>query len=624
MLIRPGPFLTWFLICLAPLFLLASINFWSAENLVEVQQKNELESDLAVLTNSVDRILEEAGRDLNAFAESEGLHRRISENPESYNPSGDETAVAHDLPGELKSSLANILDQKRHFERVLCFGEHRQPLFVAENTRGQQVTLRVYTGNFAMGLPQPDDKVWTAQNNTVLRSSVTAAPFGASQIFTVPVFVDKNTASGFRGAVVGQMNVGAVLAEASKPVEGAQGRSSVGSIVIVIDRSGTVLYHPNDALKHQPVATAMPYFTAVARSMLSNQTGTSRFDLSNDSHYLVAFTSLPAVDASVAIARNPALALSAARRAGWLGIFLSALIAAAAALVLSQYWQRQNRGIDRVTRGVKAIAKGELDHRIDVKSGDDARIIADNINLMTQRFRDQLARDAEARQFESFVRLSAMLTHDLKNAIEALSLIVGNMETHFHNEQFRTDVMKSLTLATEKLKNLVSRITNPVNTLSGEHRRPVPTDLTIVLRRVVTMIGEPVRSKYQLNLNLPVPVYALVDADRIEKVIENLLINAIEAMTDKGGTLTIDAGPAESGKKVFFSVTDSGPGMNELFIAEHLFRPFATTKQRGVGLGLYTCREVVRANAGTIEVQSKEGVGTTFRVVLPSAPDQRP
>ncbi len=52
---------------------------------------------------------------------------------------------------------------------------------------------------------------------------------------------------------------------------------------------------------------------------------------------------------------------------------------------------------------------------------------------------------------------------------------------------------------------------------------------------------------------------------------------------------------------------------------ERLFHPFATTKRRGVGLGLYTCREVVVANGGSITVDSKEGAGTTFRVVLPSA-----
>ena len=87
-------------------------------------------------------------------------------------------------------------------------------------------------------------------------------------------------------------------------------------------------------------------------------------------------------------------------------------------------------------------------------------------------------------------------------------------------------------------------------------------------------------------------------------------------MGDKSGTLSVAAGETEDGP--FFSVSDTGPGMSQRFINERLFRPFATTKRRGVGLGLYTCREVVRANGGSIEVHSREGAGTTFRVVLPS------
>jgi len=62
---------------------------------------------------------------------------------------------------------------------------------------------------------------------------------------------------------------------------------------------------------------------------------------------------------------------------------------------------------------------------------------------------------AETRQFQSFVRLSAMLTHDLKNAIEALSLTVSNMESHFDNKDFRADAMKSVTGATNNLRALV-------------------------------------------------------------------------------------------------------------------------------------------------------------------------
>jgi putative PEP-CTERM system histidine kinase len=229
-----------------------------------------------------------------------------------------------------------------------------------------------------------------------------------------------------------------------------------------------------------------------------------------------------------------------------------------------------------------------------------------------------VAREAESRQFESFVRISAMLTHDLKNAIEGLSLTVSNMERHFDNPQFRTDALKGLTNATDKLKAIVARLSRPLTSLSGEHKRPTKTDLVPILKRVSTMNAEPMRTKHSIVLRFPENVYALADAARIEEVIENLVLNALEAMVQPGGTLTIEAGYTTSGAPTF-SVSDTGPGMSRSFVDNRLFRPFATTKKNGIGLGLYTCREVVRASGGTIDVQSVEGAGTTFRVVLPSA-----
>jgi signal transduction histidine kinase len=289
-----------------------------------------------------------------------------------------------------------------------------------------------------------------------------------------------------------------------------------------------------------------------------------------------------------------------------------------ASVFLSHYYLRKTQSIDRVAEGVGAIAKGELDHRIDLQSSDALRPLADNLGLMTKQLREQIAREAETRQFQSFVRLSAILTHDLKNAIEALSLTVANMEWHFDNKEFRADAMKSVTGATNNLRALVARLTNPVTTLSGEHKRPRPVDLVPMLRHVISMIAAPASAEHEIKVDLPGSLFALVDIERLNKVVENLIINALEAMEKEKGTLSIAAGTNVDGKP-FFSVSDTGAGMSPRFIEEKLFRPFATTKRRGVGLGLYTCREVVVANGGSIVVESQEGVGTTFRVVLPSA-----
>ena len=285
---------------------------------------------------------------------------------------------------------------------------------------------------------------------------------------------------------------------------------------------------------------------------------------------------------------------------------------------MTRAWGRRERGIERVSEGVEEFTQGKLDHEIDLRSSDDLRPLADNLGLITKQLRDQLAREAETRQFQSFVRLSAILTHDLKNAIEALSLTVSNMERHFDNKDFRADAMKSVTGATDNLRALVARLSNPVVTLSGEHKRPQPVDLVPLLRRVISLIAEPVKDQHEIKVDLPKSLFALVDGERMIKVAENLIINGLEAMNNNPGTLTIVAGSTVEGKP-FFSVSDTGEGMSARFIEERLFHPFATTKRRGVGLGLYTCREVVVANGGAIAVDSSEGIGTTFTVVLPSA-----
>ena len=131
------------------------------------------------------------------------------------------------------------------------------------------------------------------------------------------------------------------------------------------------------------------------------------------------------------------------------------------------------------------------------------------------------------------------------------------------------------------------------------------------------MTAEPLRGKHTIVTRLPPSLFALVDAARVEEVIENLVLNALEAMVDKGGTLTVEAAETTSGAPMF-TISDTGRGMSRSFMDNRLFRPFSTTKKTGIGLGLYTCREVIRASGGSIE-----GAGTTFRVVLPSIPHDR-
>jgi signal transduction histidine kinase len=197
-------------------------------------------------------------------------------------------------------------------------------------------------------------------------------------------------------------------------------------------------------------------------------------------------------------------------------------------------------------------------------------------------------------------------------------MLVSNMERQFHREEFRADAIESLRDATEKLKRTVARLNEPARSLSGEYRIAArPIDLVPIFRRVIAVNAEPSRPLYDIEARLPESLVATVEPDRVENVFENLVINALEAMGAKGGRLSVEAGMLD-GDLVFFSVSDTGVGMTEEFVKTRLFRPFSTTKNKGIGLGLFTCREIVEAHGGRLEVESRPGAGTRFRVVLPS------
>ena len=572
--LRPKVFFTLLALFLLPLILVSAFSYLGTRRLARRGGDSDLE--IARFCNNVDRLIDRQEAELVSFARAAPILELAQSRPQP-------TATTDDEPlAKLRELLDPVLRPDRHLVAITGFNQDRRQIFFAE-TRANELVIR--QKDFFPGQLQPDERVWTS--TVPVRSQVARNTLRASLQVSVPVLASE--AARPVGAVIGEVELDSLLREAA--VKSADG--SVAREIVVTDDSGTILYHPNQALLHQQLGA------------------------SPDASRLTSQLQIPDLNLFVAEPVQASGNLSS-EQVGIESLILSFLLASVAAFLVARYWERRNSGMEKVTAGVAAIARGDLNHRIDARSSDAIRPISDNLNLMTAQLREQIARETEARQFQSFVRLSAMLTHDLKNAIEALSLIVSNMERHFDNAAFRADAMQSLNIATQNLRSLVSRLTNPVTTLSGEYKRPQPVDLVPLLLRVIKLTAEPALSKQQIVMNLPASLPALVDAERIEKVIENLILNAVEAMSGKEGLLTVAAGPAEDGK-VFFSVTDTGEGISATFIEKQLFRPFATTKRSGVGLGLYTCREVVRANGGSIEVDSIEGAGTTFRVVLPSA-----
>jgi len=591
--------------CLLPLLLLATLNYWNGLKTVDATLGAQAQNHLNAFARDVDRRLQDERIELLRATVSGQLADLLLTKKSgapvgiSVEPNGDAR-----LPSDSFLSLTSVLKGRAHCHRLTVFDESRAQIFQIERRSNAQGSDSFVVNSNSRLLLAPT-------SGGLLDNQIRLT--GSTLQYSVPI----STAGPTRqtGTLVGEIDLEEVAADTSSLLEDQNVHTT---FVTVIDPSARIIYHPNRAVEGQLVSSALPEFLPIAEALTRSNSGLQGFRVGSGQDFITAFSPLPQWNLGLAVGYDRSLLAASAHRWGIFGFVAALLAGFLVALAISYKAQQKTRGIERVEEELTAIAKGELDRRIDLKSSDDARGIADNINVMTERLRAQIAREEETRQFQSFVRLSAMLTHDLKNAIEALSLIVGNMERHFDNEEFRIDALRSLTSATDKLKGIVTRLTRPLTSLSGEHPRPKSIDLVPILKRVEAMTAEPLREKHTIEMKLPPNLFVFADPERIEKVIENLVLNALEAMAEKNGKLTIEAGLTSRGAATF-SVSDTGPGISRSFIEHQLFRPFSTTKKNGVGLGLYTCREVIVASAGSIEVESVEGAGTTFRVVLPSA-----
>jgi signal transduction histidine kinase len=613
---------------LAPLLALSAVNYRSGVGAVEGLLRERASERATRVGRKVARILDSQDARLLELSQGKSLASYVHDSVGGVAPSPDLPTAAPAppaLPDTTRAHFAAFFKSNREYLQALtCLDGAGKPLF---RITWKDNDASFQTENFMAAEGAHDPEVWNLSAPKALRSPVRKMPYGASLFVTAPVLYPPEGGDARAvGAVVAEIRLGDVVREAdeaeSPEVPAATGAQSQPrrSLVAIDNASDEVVYHTNGAYNHMVAADAMPYFADVDKAMRSGGEGFDSYEEQGGGRRLAAFGQIEGLGLSLAASEDYSAAAGPVRRAGVIGAAL-ALVAGLAGLVLMLFIaRRETEGIEQVARGASAIAAGDLDQRITVSRSGETRELAECFNAMSDKLRDHIAREAESRQFQSFLRISAMISHDLKNAIAGLSMLVTNMEKQFHREEFRADAIESLREATEKLKRTVARLSEPAKSLSGEYRIAArPTDLAAVIRRALAVNAEPASALYDIEARLPDKLVATVEPERVENVIENLVINALEAMASKGrGKLTVEAGALE-GDYVFFSVADTGVGMSEEFIKTRLFRPFATTKTKGIGLGLFTCKEIVETHGGRLEVESSPNSGTRFRVVLPSS-----
>lgn len=215
----------------------------------------------------------------------------------------------------------------------------------------------------------------------------------------------------------------------------------------------------------------------------------------------------------------------------------------------------------------------------------------------------------QAKELEAFQAMSAFFMHDLKNLSSKLSLVTQNLPVHLDNPEFRSDALRTISQCVAKINSMSGRLTLLSQKLELFRAE---TDVNAFIAAAVAGAETYLAVPVSLDLQEVPPI--VIDREQINKVLENLLMNAHDAVgTD--GRITVASALRDGW--VELSVSDNGNGMSREFVEKHLFRPFQTTKKQGMGIGLYHCRTIVETHGGRIQVESEEGRGTTFRVLLP-------
>ncbi|MCX7871816.1 MAG: ATP-binding protein [Verrucomicrobiae bacterium] len=282
---------------------------------------------------------------------------------------------------------------------------------------------------------------------------------------------------------------------------------------------------------------------------------------------------------------------------------------------------------------------------------DGSRRVALIIHDVTE-VKKKTAEAIEIERIQALTLLAGSLAHEIGNPLNALSIHTQLMEREIKkikmalpSEHLVSENEKNLT--SEILANLkgieqsVEKLEKYVKISNGEIRRldyimsqylqairPTPPklkpgDLNIVVKDTLSLLYPEIENRKivleeRLTPNLPIVSF---DHNQIKQVLINLIKNALQAMT-KGGKLIIETGYTND--DVWVCVSDTGKGI-PVEVMNRIFEPFYTTKREGTGLGLMIVQRIIRDHRGKIEIESRPGEGTKFRIRLPMQkrlPDQ--
>jgi len=310
------------------------------------------------------------------------------------------------------------------------------------------------------------------------------------------------------------------------------------------------------------------------------------------------------------------------RRIRWSGLGFGAVAIGVGFLLSFLVSARVTRPVEQLAGAARAVADGDWDvHVDDVRTTGEIKVLADAFETMTRQLVDHRDRLVQAERVAAWRELARRLAHELKNPLFPLRITIDNLRTAKSLSPAEFDEVFDESLTT--LQTGLGNLNTVIGRFSDFARMPAPEFSQVSINELVeqsvalfrAQLAAPGQPPVTVALELDAAVGTIrADGEQLRRVVQNLLLNAIDAMPE-GGKLRIAT--ARSGDVVRIDVADTGQGLGEEE-RSRLFTPYYTTKQHGTGLGLAIVQSVVTDHRGKIWVDSEPGRGATFHIELPA------
>jgi len=208
--------------------------------------------------------------------------------------------------------------------------------------------------------------------------------------------------------------------------------------------------------------------------------------------------------------------------------------------------------------------------------------------------------------------LATMVGHDLRNPLQSIENATYYLNNELSHLPIPQKTMEMLQVINDSV-DYADRIVRDLKDFSATRKTNIKkTNINAIVKETLSQVET--QENIELITELGRLPEIMVDEDMIKRVFLNLAVNGMQAIKEKGGRLKVSTKKTKESVEISFE--DTGTGISKEN-KEKIFTPFFTTRAKGMGMGLAICKKFVESHGGNIEVETKEGKGSTFTVILP-------